>query len=57
MKKTLLAAALCVGFAGVALPVGRGISVEAGYSGQYVSRPAPEDRMNHIASLSLMIRR
>lgn len=45
------------GFAGVALPVGRGISVEAGYSGQYVSRPAREDRMNHIASLSLMIRR
>ncbi len=45
------------GFAGVALPVGRGVSVEAGYSGQYVSRPAREDRMNHIASLSLMIRR
>jgi hypothetical protein len=45
------------GFAGLALPVGKGISVEAGYSGQYVSRPARDDRMNHIASLSLMIRR
>lgn len=45
------------GFAGLALPVGKGISVEAGYSGQYVSRPAREDRMNHIASLSLLIRR
>jgi hypothetical protein len=45
------------GFAGLALPLARGISAEAGYSGQYVSRPAREDRMNHIASLSLMIRR
>lgn len=44
-------------FAGVALPVGRGLSLEAGYSTQYVAREAREDRMNHIASLSFVIRR
>lgn len=44
-------------FAGLALPVARGMSVEAGYSNQYVARVAREDRSNHIASLTFVIRR
>lgn len=44
-------------FAGAALPVGRGLSLEAGYSTQYVARAGRADRMNHIASLSFVIRR
>lgn len=45
------------GFAGVGLPIARGIAIEAGYSGQYVNRFNVPDRMNHIGSLSLTIRR
>lgn len=45
------------GFAGVGIPVARGIALEAGYAGQYVNRFNAPDRMNHIGSLSLNIRR
>jgi hypothetical protein len=45
------------GFAGVGVPIARGIAIEAGYSGQYVNRFNAPDRMNHIGSLSLTIRK
>lgn len=45
------------GFAGVGVPIARGIAIEAGYSGQYVNRFKVPDRMNHIGSLSLTIRK
>lgn len=44
-------------FGGVGVPVARGIAIEAGYSGQYVNRFRVPDRLNHIASLSLTLRR
>lgn len=44
-------------FAGVSLPVARGIAIEPGYMGQYVARHRQPDRMNHIISLSLSLRR
>lgn len=44
-------------FGGVGLPLARGIALEAGYSGQYVNRYNAPDRMNHIGSLSLTLRR
>lgn len=44
-------------FAGVGVPIGKGIAIEAGYSGQYVNRFNAPDRMNHIGSLSLTIRK
>lgn len=45
------------GFAGVGVPIAKGIAIEAGYSGQYVNRFNVPDRMNHIGSLSLTIRK
>ena len=45
------------GFAGIGVPLARGIALEAGYAGQYVNRAGVPDRMNHIGSLSLNIRR
>lgn len=44
-------------FVGVGVPLARGIALEAGYSGQYVNRFNAPDRMNHIGSLALTIRR
>ncbi|HQS95493.1 MAG: hypothetical protein B7Y31_02025 [Novosphingobium sp. 16-62-11] len=44
-------------FGGVGVPLARGIALEAGYSGQYVNRFNAPDRMNHIGSLALTIRR
>lgn len=45
------------GFVGIGVPLARGIALEAGYAGQYVNRTGIPDRMNHIGSLSLNIRR
>lgn len=45
------------GFAGAGVPIAAGIAIEAGYSGQYVNRFNAPDRMNHIGSLSLTIRK
>lgn len=45
------------GFAGVGIPVARGVALEVGYAGQYVNRFGVPDRMNHIGSLSFNIRR
>lgn len=45
------------GFAGIGIPVARGIALEAGYAGQYTKRFAAPDRMNHIGSVSFNIRR
>ena len=45
------------GFAGVGIPVARGVALEVGYAGQYVNRFGLPDRMNHIGSLSFNIRR
>lgn len=45
------------GFFGVGVPIAKGIAIEAGYSGQYVNRFNVPDRMNHIGSLSLTIRK
>lgn len=39
-------------FAGVAVPLARGVSVEPGYMNEYVRR-AGRDRANHIASLTV----
>jgi hypothetical protein len=36
---------------------GQGIAIEAGYMGQYVARYRQPDRMNHVISLSLSLRR
>lgn len=44
-------------FAGAGIPVARGIWIEAGYGGQHVNRHGRPDRMNHIANLSLNLRR
>ncbi|MFM2302363.1 MAG: hypothetical protein RLZZ84_2099 [Pseudomonadota bacterium] len=44
-------------FGGLGLPLAKGIALEAGYSGQYVNRFKMADRMNHIGSLSLTLRR
>ena len=45
------------GFAGIGIPVARGVALEVGYAGQYVNRFGVPDRMNHIGSLSFNIRR
>jgi hypothetical protein len=39
-------------FAGIAVPVAKGMSIEPGYMNEYVRRRGP-DRMNHIASITL----
>lgn len=44
-------------FGGLGVPVAKGIGLEAGYSGQYINRFARPDRMNHIGSLTLTVRR
>lgn len=42
-------------FAGIGVPVARGIQIEAGYLNQYVARRARADRMNHNISLTLSL--
>lgn len=42
-------------FAGIGVPVARGILIEAGYMNQYVARRARADRMNHNISLTLSL--
>lgn len=44
-------------FAGVEVPVGGASTVEAGYLNQLFRRNAGVTRMNHVASLSLFVRR
>lgn len=43
-------------FVGVGLSVAPKMRVEAGYLNQYINRPGDNDRMNHIASVSLLKR-
>ncbi len=42
-------------FAGVGVPLARGVWIEAGYMNQYVARFARADRMNHNVSLTLSL--
>lgn len=44
-------------FAGVGLSVTPQTRVEIGYLNQYINRPGPNDRMNHVASVSFVARR
>ncbi len=43
-------------FAGVGFSVTPKARIELGYLNQYIDRPGPNDRMNHIASASLLAR-
>lgn len=44
-------------FAGIGTGVAKGVTLEGGYLNQYVVRHGRADRMNHIFSLSLSLRR
>ena len=43
-------------FAGVGFSVAPKARFEVGYMNQYLNRPGPNDRMNHIASTNLFVR-
>lgn len=43
-------------FAGIGFTVAPKARLEAGYMNQYIDRAGPNDRMNHIASLNLLVR-